>query len=151
MGFSFDKLLLWEGHLKNNPNNSSHLLFLYPYSSLFFPPWQKPQAFEKTACLPSDTNPGREEPASAFSTTRLTTVAGVCARDPPGAYQCFTIFEKGKKKTCFWKKITYPFSFGEWWPHKDGSTQTKINEWALMSCTVKWVNGSKWAKRCGRF
>lgn len=115
MGFSFDKLLLWEGHLKNNPNNSSHLLFLYPYSCLFFffPPDKNPRLLRsKTACLPSDTNPGREEPASAFSTTWLTTVAGVCARDPPGAYQCFTIFEKGKKKTCFWKKITYHSALG---------------------------------------
>lgn len=52
----------------------------------------------KTACLPSDTHPGRAVPASAFSTTPLTTVARMCARDPPGSYHCFIIFEKGKEK-----------------------------------------------------
>lgn len=38
MGFSFDEMLLWEGHLKNNPNNSYHLFFYIHILAIFFFP-----------------------------------------------------------------------------------------------------------------
>lgn len=52
MGLSSDELLLWEKHLKNNPNNSCHLFFVYILTFFFFPD-EKPWGFREINSLPA--------------------------------------------------------------------------------------------------